>query len=99
MQPKYKLHHLGILCDDLQANVDFYTRVLGHQICADQMANGRNSVWVASGSDIFLELIGLPFTAGERAWFEERGAGFHHLAFEVDAGKGLKVTGLIVMQH
>lgn len=84
MQQRYKIHHLGILCDDLAANVDFYTHVLGHQICAKVESAERNSVWVGSGSSLFLELIGAPFTPAEQAWHAQRGAGFHHLAFEVE---------------
>ena len=78
---RYKIHHLGILCDNLEANVNFYTKVLGHEICD----HTESSIWVGSGSEIFLELIGPPFSPEQAAWHVERGTGIHHLALEVDS--------------
>ncbi len=98
---KYKLHHIGILCEDTTAVSNFYTNVLHHEICAKFYNRGEYDLtFLGSGSELYLELIGRPFSDGEQAYFEQRGPGFHHLAFEVEnadaAFKELKSKGLKV---
>lgn len=98
----YKLHHLGILCDDVAAMTHFYTAVLQHEITARYYYRGAYDLtFLGSGSELLLELVGRPFSQGEQTHFDKHGAGFHHLAFQVEdadaafadlQSKGLRVA-------
>ncbi|MEM7336344.1 MAG: VOC family protein [Chloroflexota bacterium] len=99
---KYKLHHIGILCNDTTAVSNFYIDILNHELCARFYNRGEfDLTFLGSGSELYLELVGRPFSDREQAYFDERGAGFHHLAFQVEdadaafaelQAKGLKVA-------
>ena len=80
----YRIHHLGVLCDDLEASALFYEQVLGHERIASFSSAGEyDFCFLGSGSELLLELIGQPFSAREAAYVAERGPSFHHLAFSV----------------
>ncbi len=101
-QIKYKLHHLGILCEDTAVSTKFYRDVLGHEVTARYFNKGQYDLtFLGSGSDLLIELIGRPFSQLEQAYFEERGGAFHHIALQVDdvdaafadlTSKGVKVA-------
>ncbi len=85
MTIRYKLHHLGLICDDTEASTRFYRDVLGHEVTARFYNRGMYDLtFVGNGSELLLELIGPPFGADEQAFLEERGPGMHHLAFAVE---------------
>ncbi|MEM7342927.1 MAG: VOC family protein [Chloroflexota bacterium] len=85
MTIRYKLHHVGLLCEDSEKSTQFYRDVLGHEVTARFFNTGRYDLtFVGSGSDLLLELIGPPFGGDEQTFFEQRGSGMHHLAFEVE---------------
>ncbi len=95
----YKLHHIGLFCHSMAASLAFYETILQHQQIARFHADGEyNYAFLSTGGDFLLELMAAPFADSERAFIDEHGYTFHHLAFAVpdlDAAYAqLKAAGL-----
>lgn len=54
----YKLHHVGIVVEDLEKSVDFYTRMLGFRVVArDENPVKKARAAMIKGQDMMIELI------------------------------------------
>jgi catechol 2,3-dioxygenase-like lactoylglutathione lyase family enzyme len=81
-----ELHHVGILTPDRQTAVDFYTRVMGLEICRRFYSPGVVDVTFLAdkaGRAAFLQIEGPPHLAYEEHYLEEHGPGVNHLHFLV----------------
>lgn len=78
------IHHVAIICSDYAKSKDFYTRVLGFKIVAENYRADRDSykldLALADGTQI--ELFSFP-KAPKRSSFPEA-QGLRHLAFNVE---------------
>ena len=79
-----KVHHIAVICSDYQRSLDFYTRVLGLRVLAENYRAERQSYKtdLALGNDYVIELFSFP-SPPPRVTNPEA-AGLRHLAFEVD---------------
>ena len=79
-----KVHHIAIICSDYQRSLDFYTRILGMNIIAENYRTERQSYKtdLALGDAYVIELFSFP-TPPARLTRPEA-VGLRHLAFEVD---------------
>lgn len=79
------IHHVAIICSDYEKSKDFYTRVLGFKIVAENYRADRDSfkldLALANGTQI--ELFSFP-GAPQRPSFPEA-QGLRHLAFTVES--------------
>lgn len=84
MPPRFKFHHVGLLSADTATSARYYRERLGHRSVARlYAAEEYDLTFLSAGSDLLLELIGQPLSAGEAAFAAARGWRIHHLAFEV----------------
>ncbi|AAZ27957.1 SMU1112c/YaeR family gloxylase I-like metalloprotein [Colwellia psychrerythraea] len=78
------IHHVAIICSDYEKSKDFYTRILGFKIIAENYRADRDSfkldLALADGTQI--ELFSFP-DAPKRPSFPEA-QGLRHLAFNVE---------------
>lgn len=78
------IHHVAIICSDYEKSKDFYTRILGFKIVAENYRADRDSfkldLALANGTQI--ELFSFP-GAPKRPSFPEA-QGLRHLAFNVE---------------
>ncbi|HBY84979.1 MAG TPA: VOC family protein [Colwellia sp.] len=78
------IHHVAIICSDYETSKDFYTRILGFKILAENYRADRDSykldLALADGTQI--ELFSFPGTP-KRSSFPEA-QGLRHLAFNVE---------------
>jgi glyoxylase I family protein len=78
------IHHVAIICSDYQKSKDFYTRILGLKVIAENYRAARNSykldLALPDGSQ--LELFSFP-QSPQRLSFPEA-QGLRHLAFNVE---------------
>ncbi|TWX64534.1 VOC family protein [Colwellia demingiae] len=78
------IHHVAIICSDYEKSKDFYTRILGFKIVAENYRADRDSfkldLALANGAQI--ELFSFP-GAPKRPSFPEA-QGLRHLAFNVE---------------
>jgi len=78
------IHHVAIICSDYEKSKDFYTRILGFKIVAENYRADRDSykldLALADGTQI--ELFSFP-DAPKRSSFPEA-HGLRHLAFNVE---------------
>lgn len=78
------IHHVAIICSDYEKSKDFYTRILGFKIVAENYRADRDSfkldLALANGTKI--ELFSFP-GAPKRPSFPEA-QGLRHLAFNVE---------------
>ncbi len=79
-----KVHHIAVISSDYQRSLDFYTRVLGLRVLAENYRAERQSYKtdLALGNDYVIELFSFP-SPPPRVTNPEA-AGLRHLAFEVD---------------
>ena len=78
------IHHVAIICSDYETSKDFYTRILGFKILAENYRADRDSykldLALADGTQV--ELFSFP-RAPKRSSFPEA-QGLRHLAFNVE---------------
>lgn len=98
-----KVDHVSIVVEDFDAALSFYVDTLGLEVVKieDSKLHGVKAAFLKAG-DVMVEVI-RPLGEGPlQDFLERRGAGFHHLAFEVPdleaglevaRGAGLRVTG------
>jgi len=84
------IHHVAIIASDYEKSKDFYTRILGFEVIAENYRAERQSykldLAVPGGTQI--ELFSFPDPPARVAWPEA--AGLRHLAFKVpDVGAAL----------
>lgn len=79
-----KVHHIAIIASDYRRSLDFYTRVLGLEILAENYRPDRKSYKtdLALNGDYTIELFSFPDPP--RRLTRPEAAGLRHLAFEVD---------------
>lgn len=79
-----KVHHTAVICSDYRRSLDFYTKVLGLRILAENYRKERQSYKtdLALGDDYVIELFSFP-DPPQRLTHPEA-AGLRHIAFEVD---------------
>ena len=79
-----KVHHIAVICSDYQRSLDFYTRVLGLRVLAENYRAERQSYKtdLALGNDYVIELFSFPSPPARVT--NPEAAGLRHLAFEVD---------------
>ena len=79
-----KVHHIAIIASDYRRSLDFYTRVLGLTVIAENYRKERNSYKtdLALDGEYIIELFSFPNPPARLSHPEA--AGLRHLAFEVD---------------
>ena len=79
-----KVHHIAIICSDYERSLEFYKKVLGFTVLAENYREESKSYKtdLALGNEYVIELFSFPFPP-ERPTNPEA-AGLRHLAFEVD---------------
>lgn len=79
-----KVHHIAIIASDYRRSLDFYTRVLGLTVIAENYRTERNSYKtdLALDGEYIIELFSFPNPPARLSHPEA--AGLRHLAFEVD---------------
>jgi glyoxylase I family protein len=83
-RPPLAVHHLAVLCTDLERSEAFYTGVLGLPLLQRHLSDdgAHRSTWVALGEGCFLALERAQPEAVRRA---ETGAGWHCVALAIVA--------------
>ena len=80
-----RIHHVASVVRDIDASIDFHTRVLG--LALDQVAEvPSQEVRIAflTAGDSKIELVSpTNETSGVARFLESKGEGFHHLCLEV----------------
>lgn len=79
-----KVHHIAIIASDYARSLDFYTRVLGLTVIAENYRSERESYKtdLALDGDYIIELFSFPSPPARVS--RPEAAGLRHLAFEVD---------------
>ncbi|MBD5353564.1 MAG: VOC family protein [Bacteroides sp.] len=79
-----KVHHIAIIASDYARSLDFYTRVLGLTVIAENYRSERESYKtdLALDGDYIIELFSFPNPPARVS--RPEAAGLRHLAFEVD---------------
>ena len=79
-----KVHHIAIIASDYARSLDFYTRVLGLNVIAENFRADRESYKtdLALDGDYIIELFSFPNPPARVS--RPEAAGLRHLAFEVD---------------
>lgn len=78
-----RIHHLAIICSDYERSKDFYTRVLGLRVIAENYREDRKS-WkldLALNDQTRLELFSFPSPSPRPS--RPEACGLRHLAFSV----------------
>lgn len=78
------IHHVAIICSDYKRSRDFYTRILGFQVVAENFRAQRNSykLDLALGTSYCIELFSFPDPPKRVS--RPEACGLRHLAFEVE---------------
>lgn len=79
-----KVHHIAIICSDYRRSLDFYTRLLGLTVKAENYRPETESYKtdLALGGEYVIELFS--FNNPPERMTAPEAAGLRHLAFEVD---------------
>jgi len=79
-----KVHHVAIICSDYQRSLDFYTRLLGFTVMAENYRpeSGGYKTDLALDGEYVIELFS--FNHPPKRVTDPEAAGLRHLAFEVD---------------
>lgn len=79
-----KVHHIAIICSDYKRSIDFYTRILGLTVLAENYRHDRKSYKtdLALNGEYIIELFSFPEPPARPT--RPEAAGLRHLAFEVD---------------
>ncbi len=87
-----RLHHVGIVTDDLDAAVDRYRRLgFGEPHLFDVLEQGVRIASFAAGPGYVEVLTPIDPTTGVARYLASRGPGVHHVAFAVpDVATGLR---------
>ena len=79
-----KVHHIAIICSDYERSLEFYKKVLGFTVLAENYREESKSYKtdLALGNDYVIELFSFPSPPARPT--SPEAAGLRHLAFEVD---------------
>lgn len=78
------MHHIAIICSDIQQSIDFYTRVFGFNVIRKTYREERNSWKVDLNHTAQIQLELFTFAdAPPRPSYPEA-IGLRHIAFQVD---------------
>lgn len=78
-----KVHHVAVICSDYAKSLEFYTKVLGLEVVAENYREERQSYKtdLALNGEYIIELFSFPSPAKRPSYPEA--VGLRHLAFEV----------------
>lgn len=84
-----KLHHIGMVVDDIQRSAEIYERLLGFKVVAAPGEDPLQKVraiflGLGSGKEITMELLEPTAPDSPITKALEQGGGLHHLCFEVE---------------
>jgi catechol 2,3-dioxygenase-like lactoylglutathione lyase family enzyme len=98
----YRLHHFGLLCQDMQKSLNSYQNHFGSQLTSRWYNRSLLDIsFLGRGNDATLELVGAPFMPYEEEFLARHGYGINHMSFLVDdavaafedlRSKGVKVA-------
>ncbi len=79
-----KVHHIAIICSDYERSLEFYKKVLGLTVLAENYREESKSYKtdLALGNEYVIELFSFPSPPARPT--NPEAAGLRHLAFEVD---------------
>ena len=79
-----RVHHIAIICSDYERTLEFYKRVLGFTVLAENYREESKSYKtdLALGNEYVIELFSFPSPPARPT--NPEAAGLRHLAFEVD---------------
>ena len=79
-----KVHHIAIICSDYERSLEFYKKVLGLTVLAENYREESKSYKtdLALGNEYVIELFSFPSPPARPT--SPEAAGLRHLAFEVD---------------
>ncbi len=79
-----KVHHIAIICSDYERSLEFYKKVLGFTVLAENYREDSKSYKtdLALGNEYVIELFSFPSPPARPT--NPEAAGLRHLAFEVD---------------
>lgn len=79
------MHHVAIICSDYQKSKDFYTRILGLKVLAENYRTARDSykLDLALPDGTQIELFSFPNSPNRPSFPEAQG--LRHLAFNVES--------------
>lgn len=79
-----KVHHIAIICSDYEWSLEFYKKVLGFTVLAENYREDSKSYKtdLALGNEYVIELFSFPSPPARPT--NPEAAGLRHLAFEVD---------------
>ena len=79
-----KVHHIAIICSDYERSLEFYKKVLGFTVLAENYREESKSYKtdLALGNEYVIELFSFPSQPARPT--NPEAAGLRHLAFEVD---------------
>ena len=79
-----KVHHIAIICSDYERSLEFYKKVLGFTVLAENYREESKSYKtdLALGNEYVIELFSFPSPPARPT--DPEAAGLRHLAFEVD---------------
>jgi len=97
----YRLHHFGLLCQDMDQSLGSYHDHFGSQLTSRWYNRGLLDIsFLGRGSDATVELVAAPFMPYEESFLDRHGYGINHLSFLVDdagaAYEELKAQGVRV---
>ena len=79
----YRFHHIHLLCSDLNATIDFFTRFLGGEFVGFKKFGGADGAGLSLGGTI----INLRVAKDDETIHTDLPGtvyGYHHICFEVD---------------
>lgn len=98
----YRLHHFGLLCQDMEQSYHAYQEIFGMQLTSRWFnRNLLDLSFFGRGSDATVELVGKPHLSYEETFIAKHGYGINHLSILVDdaalafddlVSKGVKVA-------
>ncbi len=98
----YRLHHFGLLCQDMQKSLISYQDHFESQVTSRWYNRGLLDItFLGRGSDATIELVSAPFLPYEEEFITRHGHGINHMSFLVDdaraafedlSAKGVKVA-------
>jgi catechol 2,3-dioxygenase-like lactoylglutathione lyase family enzyme len=98
----FKLHHFGIVCEDIEKSLKTYLDQLEQTLTSRWYNRGQlNIAFLGKGSQATMEIVGKPHLEYEEAHIAKHGYSVNHLSFLVDnaelafrelKGKGVSVA-------
>ncbi len=101
-----KLHHVGLVVDDIASKAELYQKSLGIGLTTGVTADPTQQVRVAFAEDengVAIEFIEPSGPESPVSRFLERGGGWHHVCYQVEdleaAVEGVRQAGGMIVQR